>query len=85
MRRKLEVDVNGGGRGFTRVREKGFSSTKALKREGSGHNAPLWVDISDAVLRGRLGILKFCLVGSWKTRSNLYPSPVDLEAWARAA
>lgn len=56
-----------------------------IKREGRRLNVPLQVDLCDCVPKGHLGIIKYCLVGSWKTRPDPYPFLDELEAWAKVA
>ena len=43
----------------------------------------VWVDAGDCVQQEALGILKYSLVGNWKTRPEFLPVGKELEAWAR--
>ena len=57
-----------GGEGNTKgaVRSN-VSFEEALKKDGRCLESSLWVDVSDVVPRDSLGMLKGCLLGTWKT------------------
>ena len=43
------------------------------------------MDASESVPKKAMGTLNNCLVGSWKTSSNSFPTVKEVEAWARGA
>ena len=43
------------------------------------------VDAGDCVPRDASGTPKNCLVGRWRTQSDLFPSVGELESWAKVA
>ena len=60
----------------------------SAEASGKGCNSMenvVWVDDGDCVPQEVLGILKYSLVGKWKTRPEYLPTGKELEAWARVA
>ena len=45
----------------------------------------LWLDISDHILKGDLGVLKDGVVGSWKSQPATNMTSSEVEAWAKKA
>ena len=52
-------------------------------RASGNYQDALWLDISDYILKGDLGLLKDGVVGSWKTKSITNTIPSEMEAWAK--
>ena len=42
-----------------------------------------WVNVGDCMTKGPLGVLKYCLVGSWKKPLDPSPTVLEVEKWAR--
>ena len=59
-----------------------LSFAEATKNGGVKQDT-MWLDVSNYMLRGELGTLKYCLVGSWKTQPTSFPSIQELETWAK--
>ena len=52
----------------------------------SGNNQDaLWLDISDCILKGDLGLLKDGVVGSWKSQLATNTISSEVEAWSKKA
>ena len=45
----------------------------------------LWLDISDYIIKGDLGVLKDGVVGSWKSQTAINMTSSEVEAWAKKA
>ena len=74
-------------------------SKREKKMEGLNHNLinagtsiqeeetqdTLWLDISESISKGNLGVLKNGLVGGWKSQQIPEVSLIELEAWAKSA
>ena len=54
-------------------------------RASGNYQDSLWLDISDYILKGDLGLLKDGVVGSWKTKSVTNTISSEMEAWAKKA
>ena len=52
----------------------------ANTRAPGNYQDALWLDISDYILRGDLGLLKDGVVGSWKTKSVTNTTSSEMEA-----
>ena len=62
--------------------------TKNQSREGTretGSQEALWLDISDYIVKGDLGVLKDGVVGSWKSQTATKMTSLEVEAWAKKA
>ena len=55
------------------------ASYKEVAKNGSGSQASAWVDISDCLPKRDLGILKYCLVGTWRSQPDTFPSMEELD------
>ena len=52
----------------------------------SGNNQDtLWLDISDCILKGNLGLLKYGVVGSWKSQTAISTISSEVETYAKKA
>lgn len=47
--------------------DEGFLFAEAVKKRGSVHEHFAWVDVSKSKKIGSLEVLKFCIMGKWKT------------------
>ena len=63
----------------------GSIGAEASGRGCSSMENSVWVDAGDCVPQEVFGILKYSLVGKWKTRPEFPPAGKELEAWARVA
>ena len=45
----------------------------------------IWLDISESISKGNLGLLKNGMVGGWKSHQKVELSLIELEAWAKRA
>ena len=45
----------------------------------------IWIDISESISKGNLGMLKNGLVGGWKSHKKVEMSLAELEGWAKRA
>ena len=45
----------------------------------------IWLDISEGILKGDMGLLKHGVVGSWKTLPVRDPIVIEMEAWVKKA
>ena len=62
--------------------------TKNQSREGTKETVSqeaLWLDISDYIVKGDLGMLKDGVVGSWKSQTATKMKSLEVEAWAKKA
>ena len=71
--------------GKNKVFSWGCIGAEASRKGCSGMGNAVWVDAGDCVPQEALGVLKYSLVGKWKTKPEFLPTEKDLEAWARVA
>ena len=43
----------------------------------------IWIDVGERMSRDEICPLKFGLVRNWENSPNSFPSPMELEAWAK--
>ena len=60
---------------------RGVSFVEATKTCNKAPRDTAWVDIT----REDMGMLRYSLVGSWKTEPDSFPSTKEMKAWARVA
>ena len=53
--------------------------------QGKEKQDTIWLDISESISKGNLGVLKNGMVGGWKSQQKVEMSLRDLEAWAKSA
>ena len=58
---------------------------RADTRASENYQDALWLDISDYILKGDLGLLKDGVVGSWKSQPATNTIASEVEAWAKKA
>ena len=56
-----------------------------ITTSGRKNQDTIWLDISDCIPKGDLGLLKHGVVGSWKSQPTTYPLLSEVEAWAKRA
>ena len=84
---------------FSKPAKSTFPSKPEKKMEGLYHNLisaettiqgeekqdTIWLDISESISKGNLGVLKNGMVGGWKSQQKAEVSLIELEAWAKSA
>ena len=53
--------------------------------QGKEKQETIWLDISESISKGNLGVLKNGMLGGWKSQQKVEMSLRDLEAWAKSA
>ena len=61
------------------------SQPRTDTRASGNYQDALWLDISDCILKGDLGMLKDGVVGSWKSQPATNTISSEVEAWAKKA
>ena len=56
--------------------------TESQERENQD---TIWLDISESISKGNLGLLKNRMVGGWKSQKKVELSLIELEVWAKRA
>ena len=52
---------------------------------GRENQDTIWLDINESIPKGNLGLLKYGMVGGWKSQQVADPPLTELEAWAKRA
>ena len=73
---KTKNDKDGINKNLTR------GETKIQERENQD---TIWLDISESISKGNLGLLKNGMVGGWKSQQKVELSWIELEVWAKRA
>ena len=63
----------------------GHPDVKAGEEGNNGVENAVWVDAGDCGSEKALGLLQWCLIEKWKTKSELIPAAKVVEAWVREA
>ena len=56
-----------------------------ITTSGRKNQDTIWLDISECIPKGDLGLLKHGVVGSWKSQPATNPLLTEVEAWAKRA
>ena len=72
-----------GDKGVRRKVTKPFSIDKVENQKEELLPGTIWMDISECCPKGDLGLLKFGVVGCWKTLPGTPQSLIEVEAWAK--
>ena len=72
-----------GDRGERRKVIKASSIDKLENQKGELYPGTIWLDIGECCPKGDLGLLKYGVVGSWKTLPGTAQSLIEVEAWAK--